>query len=165
MKLHSVLILTAALLLPRPGYAEESGRPSVRPRARVEASAERVWPSFFAAFRDAVKKRDRAALQEMMTPDFLYSLGGGGTREEAFEFWEADNGRGWKAFNRTLAQGAVPQARWWHNGQHPERPARVAPAAANRRANINRGHVGWYAVFEFHEDGRWYCEIFQECCD
>jgi hypothetical protein len=69
------------------------------------------------------------------------------------------------AFGRTLARGTAPQARWWDNGRNPERPGRVAPAAANLRANIKRGRVGWYAVFEFHEDGRWYCEIFQECCD
>jgi len=92
-------------------------------------------------------------------------LGGGGGPDEAFKFWDADNGRGWVAFERTLAGGAAPQARWWHKGRDPERPSRVAPAAANHRANIERGRVGWYAIFSFQEDGRWYCEIFQECCD
>ena len=171
MKLLSIPILMAALLVPQLGYAQNHSRISNRPTARVEASAEKAWPSFFAAFRAAVKNRDRAALREMMVPGFLYSLGGGAdccdgdSRDEAFKFWDADNGRGWKAFNRTLAQGAVPQARWWNNGNHPERPSRVAPAAANRRVNIDRGRIGWYAIFEFHEDGRWYCDIFQECCD
>lgn len=165
MRLHSILILATALLLPQPSHAQSRSRISSRLNARAEASAERAWPSFFAAFRAAVKSRDRAALKGMMAPDLLYSLGGGGTLDEAFEFWEADNGRGWKAFSRTLSQGAVRQARWWNNGHGPERPTRVSPAAANRRANIDRGHIGWYAVFEFHGDGRWYCKIFQECCD
>lgn len=168
MKLLSIAILTAALLAPQAGYAQTPGRKSGRlnaERAASAAAAEKAWPAFFAAFRAAVKSRDRAALKEMMAPDFLYSLGGGGGPGEAFEFWDADGGRGWAAFERALAGGAVPQARWWNNGRDPERHGRVAPAAANLRANVERGRVGWYAIFEYREDGRWYCEVFQECCD
>jgi hypothetical protein len=115
----------------------------------------------------AVKKRDRAALRKMLAPDLLFTLGHhrSDRLDEAFKFWDAHNGRGWKAFNRILAQGAVPQARWWNNGENPKRPSRVAPAAANGRINIDRGRIGWYAIFEFREDGHWYCTIFQECCD
>jgi hypothetical protein len=168
MKLLGMLVLATVMLGARPARAQgQRGAPG-RARSQLEATAARAWPSFFAALRSAVKSRDRAALRQVMAHDFLFSLGGGGggdVRDEAFLFWDADDGRGWKAFERALAQGAVPQARWWNNGAHPERPGRVAPAAANRRANIDRGRVGWYAVFTFREDGRWYCEIFQECCD
>ena len=36
--------------------------------------------------------------------------------------------------------------------------------AANIRQNIKREAVHWYAIFEFR-DGRWYCTIFNQCCD
>ena len=169
MKLLSILILTSALLAPQPSHAQGQRRAPGRQRAQLEASAERAWPSFFTAFRAAVRGRDRAALKEMMAPDFLFSLGGGESsgdmRVQAFAFWDAHDGRGWKALDRVVAQGAVPQARWWNRGALPERPSRVAPAAANRRGDIERERVDWYAVFVFREDGRWYCEVFQECCD
>lgn len=169
MKLLSILLLTSVLLAAQPGHAQGRRRVSGRQRAQLEASAERAWPSFFTAFRAAVRGRDRAALKGMMAPDFLFSLGGGDSfgdmRDQAFAFWDAHDGRGWKSLDRTLARGAVPQARWWNHGGLPERPGRVAPAAANRRGNVDRERVDWYAVFVFHEDGRWYCEIFQECCD
>ena len=169
MKLLSILILTSVLLTAQPSHAQGQRRVSGRQRAQLEASAERAWPSFFTAFRAAARSRDRAALKGMMAPDFLFSLGGGDCcddmRDQAFAFWDAHNGRGWKALDRILAQGAVPQARWWNHGGLPERPSRVAPAAANRRGNIDRERVDWYAIFVFHEDGRWYCEVFQECCD
>ena len=167
MKLIGILILMAALLFSQPSIAQKRSRTSRRSNSQVIAVAERAWPSFFAAFRVAVKKRDRAALRKMLASDLLYRLGHhrGDHLDEAFKFWDADNGGGWKAFNRILSQGAVLQSRWWHNGENPKRPSRVAPAAANKRINIDRGRIGWYAIFEFREDGRWYCTIFQECCD
>jgi hypothetical protein len=103
----------------------------------------------------------------MLASDLLFSLGHhrADHLEEAFEFWDANNGRGWKAFNRILSQGTVPQTRWWNNGANAVRPSRVAPTAANHRVNIDGGVIAWYAIFEFKEDGKWYCVIFQECCD
>ncbi len=167
MKLIGILILIAALLFPQSGYAQKRNRISSRSSSQVSVAAERAWPSFFAAFRSAVKRRDRASLRKMLAPDLLFSLGHHRSDhlDDAFKFWDANNRRGWKAFNRILAQGAVPQARWWHNGENPQRPSRVVPAAANRRINIDRERVSWYAIFVFREDGRWYCDIFQECCD
>jgi hypothetical protein len=44
-------------------------------------------------------------------------------------------------------------------------PKRVAPPAINQRVNVVKGRIEWYAVFEFREDRRWYCTVFEECCD
>ncbi len=130
---------------------------------------DRAWESFFPTFRDAVRRRDREALKEMMIPEFFYSGGGGcddgDCRDEAFEFWDDPHVRGWRAFDRILAEGAVPQAAWWDAGRNREHPSRVAPRAANSRRNIDAGIIEWYAIFEFREDGRWYCTIFNQCCD
>jgi hypothetical protein len=167
MKLIGILILIVALLFPQLSNAQKRNRILSRSNAQLNAAAEKSWPSFFADFRVAVKKRNRAALRKMLAPNLLFSLGHHQSDhlDEAFKFWDANNGRGWKAFNRILAQGTEPQARWWHNGESPKGPSRVAPAIANHRVNILRGRIDWYAIFEFREDGRWYCTIFQECCD
>jgi hypothetical protein len=103
----------------------------------------------------------------MLALDLLYSPGHhrADRQDDAFKFWDADNGRGWKAFDRILSQGTVPLSPWWNKGHKPSRPSRVAPAAANRRLNIDHSRIEWYAIFEYRDDGRWYCVIFQECCD
>jgi hypothetical protein len=136
-------------------------------RSSIKVASEKAWPSFFASFRSAVRAKDRKRLRNMLAADLLFSLGHHRSDhlDEAFKYWDEDNDRGWKAFNRILDQGTVPQAAWWNNGNQPARPARVAPAAANRRTNIDRERIAWYAIFEFREDGRWYCVIFQACCD
>ena len=159
MKLLPILVLICVLVVPSSGGARQF-------RSSTGA-AEKAWPVFFAAFRSAVKSKDRKSLKAMLAPDLLFTLGHHRQDhlEEAFRFWDADNGRGWKAFNRILNQGAFPTAAWWNNGAKPVRPSRVAPAAANRRINIDRDRIAWYAIFEFREDGHWYCVIFQECCD
>ena len=122
---------------------------------------------FFNEFRSAVRARDRAKLRHMLAPDLLFSLGHHRSDhlDEAFKYWDAQNGRGWKAFDRILGQGTVPLAAWWNSGTKPGRPTRVAPTIANERSNIDRGRIAWYAIFEYRSDGRWYCVIFQECCD
>ena len=180
------LILRLTLLTPHTSGAQS--RPPRASSAQVRAEAERAWKPFFIRFRSAVKRRDRAALKAMMTPDFLYTLGrhrdiNDGVRfiparaqeptsgrederEAAFRFWDDPHVRGWKAFDRVLAQGAVPMAAWWGaSGSAGGVRNRVGPPAANRRSNIVSGVIDWYAVFEFGVDGRWYCTIFQQCCD
>ena len=63
MKLLSILILTSVLLTAQPNHAQGQMRVSGRQRAQLEGPAEKAWPSFFASFRAAVSKRERAALK------------------------------------------------------------------------------------------------------
>lgn len=156
MKTSRVLLLTLALFAPHASVA--------RPRS----AAERAWKPFFNAFRDAVRRRDRAALRSMMVPDFFTSggvgddNGDGDSRDETFEFWDQPETRGWEALERVSAQGAVP----YTSSPNPRRggPSKVAPPIANSRRAVMRESFDWYAIFEFR-DGRWYCEVFVQCCD
>jgi hypothetical protein len=161
MKVLSILMLISLLAVSHPALSLGQSRSSIK------SASEKAWPSFFASFRSAVRAKDRKRLRNMLAPDLLFSLGHHRSDhlEEVFKFWDADNGRGWKEFNRILAQGTVPQAAWWNNGSQPARPTRVAPAVANHRINIDRESIAWYAIFEFRDGARWYCVIFQECCD
>ena len=139
-----------------------------RAAARTTTAAERAWRPFFNAFRAAVKRRDRAAVREMIARDFYYLSSGededgdGDTREEAFRFWDEPRIGGWAALEKVLAQGAVPNTALRAPGSR--RPSRVAPPAANSRRAISRRGFDWYAVFEFR-GGRWYCTVFNQCCD
>lgn len=135
--------------------------------AQDSTAARRSWQPFFKQFRRAVERRDRETLRGMLSPDFHYSSGHHRRQlnDAVFEYWDEQNGRGWKAFKKILALGTVPMARWWNNGNQPGRPSRVTPPAANRRINIKSDQISWYAVFEFRSDHRWYCVIFKECCD
>ena len=134
-----------------------------------KAEADRAWPSFYASFRNAVRRRDRKALRRMLASDIDYSDGAGDEnhdgdhRDDAFRDWDERRGRGWKAFEKLLRGGAVPGKGWM--GSHNGTPQRVAPPAINKRVNVVRGRIAWYAVFEFREDRRWYCIVFKECCD
>ena len=161
MKVLSILVLVSLLAVSHPTHSLGQSR------SCIKVASETAWPSFLASFRSAVRAKDLKRLRKMLASDLLFSLGHHRSDhlEEAFKYWDADDGKGWKAFNRILDQGTVPQAAWWNNGNQPARPTRVAPAAANHRINIDRKRIAWYAIFEFREDGRWYCVIFQECCD
>jgi hypothetical protein len=143
--------------------------PAADAAAKRRAEADRAWPAFYASFRDAVRRRDRAALRKMMPAEFDFSGGGGDdngdgdSRDEAFGYWDEGRGRGWKAFEKLLLGGAVPGE--GRLGSHNGTPQRVAPPAINKRVNVVRGRIAWYALFEFREDERWYCTVFKECCD
>lgn len=152
MKRALVVVLTLLVLAP---HAASAGR--------EEAAAERAWKPFFAAFRDAAKRRDRVALKEMMAEEFFTSGGVGGGRDEAFAFWDEPNTRGWEALERTLAKGVVTYT--YMRDPKDKTPMRVAPPAANVRRSILKGDVDWYAIFEFRADGRWRCTVFAQCCD
>lgn len=131
-------------------------------------AASRAWRPFFNAFRAAVKRRDREAVRKMMIQDFYFHSSGGDengdddTRDEAFEFWEQPRVGGWEALERVLAQGTVPNTAMREPGNR--RPSRVAPPIANNRRAIQATSFEWYAVFEFR-DGRWYCTVFNQCCE
>jgi hypothetical protein len=158
MRLSVILLLLFAAPAPRADAA-----------ATQKARADRAWPSFYAAFRGAVRGRDRESLRGMLASDIHYSGGGGDDnhdgdyRDDAFEFWEEQRGRGWKAFEKLLRGSAVPGR--GRLGSRDGAPQRVVPPAINKRVNVVTGRIAWYAVFEFREDGRWYCTVFNECCD
>jgi hypothetical protein len=147
------IILSLLLLAPQAASARPSG-----------AAAGRSWKPFFAAFRRAVRQRDRAALRGMMSDDFFSSGGNDPGPEAAFEFWDDSHVRGWAALEKALAGGAVPMAAWWRPGGGRDYVGRVAPPAANVRRSVKHGAVDWYAIFEFR-GGRWYCTVFNQCCD
>ena len=152
MKLSLVIIFLVLLVAPNT-FAPDN-----------KLAAQRAWKPFFTAFRGAVKKHDRVALRRMMSSDFFSSGGNSEGPEAAFQFWDDSSVRGWQAFNRILARGTVSKGTWWDAGRKGKYISRVSPPAANIRRNIKRGSVDWYAIFEFR-DGRWYCTIFNQCCD
>lgn len=162
MKSLFISVLLLLCLVPY-GSAQKAGS-----LAAQKPAAEAAWPGFFKSFREAVGRRDRAALEKMMVSDFFFSGGGGDdnqdgdTRDEAFKFLDDPQVRGWQAFARTLAKGAVPS---------PPNPgadgkkhlSRVAPPAARTTKSLTNAPP-WIASFEFR-DGQWYCTSFSECCD
>src|SRR5437016_454873 len=156
MKLSKFLILVLALSVPQLSMAQTT------------PAAQRAWKPFFAAFRTAVKKRDRDALSKMMARDFYYLSSGGDengnhdTRDEAFEYWETPGVGAWEALDAVLAQGTVANTAMREPGARG--PSRIAPPIANSRPAIKARSFRWYAVFEFR-NGRWYCTGFTECCD
>jgi len=121
-----------------------------------------TWQQFYAELRAAVRKRDRAALREMMPSDFTYNCcdsfdanGNGETRDEAFRDWDNPKGRGWSELNRVLTQGVVPASGWLLQSYN-KLPRRVAPPQAVR----GKYYRNWIAEFELRE-GRWYFISFQ----
>jgi hypothetical protein len=131
------ILLVSVLLL---GLTVSSSQAVTIQRSR-EASAQKAWAPFLAAFRPAVKKRDRAALKEMMARDFFYTLGhhASDQREAAFDYWDGQRGRGWKAFERILAKGAVRTTdKGLSNTGELEGPMRVAPPAAATRRSFRK---------------------------
>jgi hypothetical protein len=135
---------------------------------QVTSRANRAWKPFFAAFSEAAKKRDKDALNKMMSRDFYYlSSGGdengnGDTRDEAFDYWENSGVGAWDALEKVLAQGTVVNKNMVTSGRTG--PSRVAPPLANDRQAIKDRRFDWYAVFEFR-NGRWYLTAFTECCE
>lgn len=123
---------------------------------------DKSWQQFYAELQNAVRKRDRAALREMMPPDFVYnccdsidSNGNGETRDEAFRDWDNPKVRGWSALNRVLAQGVVPESGWLVQSNN-KLPRRVAPPQAVK----GKYYRNWIAEFELRQ-GRWYFISFQ----
>jgi hypothetical protein len=152
MKLSRALIFLVFIVAP------------TTPAANDKIAAERAWKPFFTSFRAALKKRDRAGLRKMMSADFFSSGGNSEGADAAFQFWDDPQVRGWETFVEVLAHGTVPKAAWWDAGGKRKYIGRVAPPAANIRRSAKRADGQWYAIFEFR-DGRWYCTVFNQCCD
>ena len=156
----SLAFLLSLTLVPR--SMSEAANGFARPGSQSNAAAEKDWPAFFAALRTAVKKRNRAALTEMMTPEFRFDCcdnmdenGNGETRDEAFRLWSKFPQHGWGALNRLLAQGVVPASADWISGNGRSRPTLIAPTRAN-----SRQYRGPIADFEWR-NGRWWFMSFQ----
>jgi len=114
-----------------------------------ELVAQRAWKPFFAAFRGAVKKRDRETLRSMMSSDFFSSGGNSDGAEAAFSILDDPDVRGWEAFDKVLGHGTVAMAAWWNAGRKPKYVGRVAPPDANIRRNVIHESVHWYAILNF----------------
>jgi hypothetical protein len=169
MKQLVIFPLLLLLLISQTAYTQ-AGKPGHFTSGEGLA-AERAWPPFFKKLRAAVKRRDRAQLKEMMVPEFHYTLGhhAGGQqndwREDAFKYWDDPHNPGWKALDRTLARGAVPEAAWWRGGrEYQSKPTRIAPPEANIKRKVDRNLVDYIAIFEYRA-GRWYFTLFDVCCD
>ena len=129
-----------------------------------EVTAARTWLAFFEAFQSAVKRRDRVALKKMMDP--VFRTGDGNTTtdpDSAFKFWDDPKVRGWEAFDKALAAGAIPLGSNRDGRRAGDNLNRIAPPAANSKENFGRGFIKWYARFYF-KDGRWKCQAFIKCC-
>ena len=157
MKLLKVAILLTTIIAPQMCLAQSQ-----------TSRANRAWRPFYAAVRDAVKRRDKEALAKHMSRDFYYLSSGGDenqdqdTRDEAFEYWEGSGIGAWEALDNTLRKGTVLNTAWREPDSN--RPSRVAPPIANNRRAIKNQSFDWYAVFEFR-DGQWYMTAFNECCE
>ena len=158
MKLLKVAVLLIAIMAPQISLAQSH-----------RSKANRAWRPFYAAVRDAVKRRDKEALAKHMSKDFYYLSSGGDenqnqdTRDEAFEYWEGTGINAWEALDNTLRKGTVVNTAW-REPENSHRPTRVAPPIANNRRAIKNQSFDWYAVFEFR-DGQWYMTAFNECCE
>ena len=124
----------------------------------VEAAARKAWPAFFAEFRTAVSRRDRTTLRKLMADSFNAPPH---TPEDAFRQWDDPKVRGWLKLRRVLAQGAVLAGKPDEGDPERLRPTMISPPAAEKK----RGYQGWWAAFEFQEDGKWYCIQFVSPAD
>lgn len=151
--LFIITVLFSLILPPVSSKTAHDGR-IAKPHTRTaNAAAERAWRTFFPRFRNAVKRRDRAALRNMMSPEFLYSFGGDLDRDQALASWDESGDEAWRAFAAVLARGAVSRENADTEGR--QIPSRIAPPAAKRN-----GYISWRAYFEYGADGRWRCTAF-----
>lgn len=156
----SLTLLVSLTLVPQSKPESLNGLAGLT--SQSNAAAKKAWPTFFAALRAAVQKRDRAALTEMMTPEFRFDCcdnmdenSNGETRDEAFRWWDKSSRQGWGALNRLFAQGVVPASAEWTSGNGRSRPNFIAPRSAN-----SRKYRGPIADFEWR-NGRWWFMSFQ----
>jgi hypothetical protein len=134
-------------------------------RAQLQAAALRGWRPFVAAFRRALKQRDRAALRRMMAPNFWSWPAQMQGRDVAFDTWDDPYLNGWHAFDQLLRKRSVWASDWYRTAGEPWRPIRIAPREANLAGNPGAPGVEWFALFRYEPDGRWYCTMFSGCCE
>lgn len=162
MRIRWTLIACVSLislcLVPWPINSGAARSSNIQTR-EVKAAARKAWPAFFAEFRAAVKRRDRAALRKLMSDPFNAPPN---TPEDAFKQWDDPKVGGWVKLRRVLAQGAVMAGTPDEGDPEQERPTMISPPVAERNA---RRYKGWWAAFEFREDGKWYCIQFVSPAD
>lgn len=100
--------------------------------ARLSSTASQVWPQFWSAFRDAIKKRDRRALAESMSNPFSDS-DNATTPSDYFRFLSA---QGWRGLDRSINSGNKPSP----------------SCECGQVCKVSRD--GWL-IFAFGRDGRW----------
>jgi hypothetical protein len=126
MKKTHILSLMLLLLIPSLAFAQTSSSKDV-------AAANRSWPSFIAAFRVAVKKRDRVALKKMIAIPFITQVDGElNSPEDVFKWLDG-----------TKSWGDLQKA--------------VAPRSKSTSNNDGARPKRWAGIFdfEFGRDGRW----------
>lgn len=104
----------------------------------VNATANKSWPKFYAEFRAAVNKRDKATLKRMMSSPFNENCTLEGPVQTADQGIEALDGGGWRRLQKLLTSGTKP----WGNSK--SRPRRVT---TGDNENLQ--------LFEFGADVRW----------
>lgn len=151
-----ILLLLSLLASPASQAQRRRSQGQAKPRvsraelAKRDREADQAWPAFYTKFLEAVRKRDRAALKEMMSPDdFLYTFGDSDNRDQALDYWDDQAKHGMTPYadlERILGKGIVRvPARLNIYGL----PSRDAPPAA-----IKMSYIGLRTSFVFI-NGRW----------
>jgi hypothetical protein len=69
------------------------------------SNAEKAWPSFWSAFKVALKAKDKPTLAKMM-PDDFFDGGGGLSAMEWLQYIDENERKGsWVDLQRSMAQG------------------------------------------------------------
>ena len=155
LKIICSLLLLSCSLLVLTSQAQKRSSKAKPGVSRVELAkrdreADQAWPAFYTRFREAVRKRDRVAMREMMSPDdFLYTFGDSDNRDQALDYWDDQAKHGMTPYadlDRILNKGVVRvPARMSAYGL----PTRDAPPAA-----VKMSYMGLRTSFAFI-NGRW----------
>jgi hypothetical protein len=148
------LVTACFLLIPftlvGPITGSNASRRTNNQSKEIETAAKKAWPEYFAEFRAAVNKSDKVKLRKLMSDEFN---GPPHTPEDAFKQWDDPKIKGWTRFRNVLTQGAVAAGKPDEGDPANLRPTMISPPAAEKQ----KGYRGWWAAFEFKEDGKWYC--------
>jgi hypothetical protein len=131
MNIHPILgLLLPIVMMIAPSSAAQKSR-------STNAAASQSFPKFYAAFRAAVSKRDRAALKAMMSSPFNENCTVEGPPDTPDSGIAGLDRRGWNSLQKLLALGTKP----WPGKGRPRR--------------VTRGDPENLQLFEFGADGRW----------
>jgi hypothetical protein len=77
-----------------------------RTGSRTDGAAQQDWVSFWAAFRNAVRRRDRITLRTMMPSRFLWGTNDYESQDQVFQDLDKKNGKLWRQLQIAVARGA-----------------------------------------------------------